>query len=233
MKRHLCDAHNIQNVSIQLPELNADDIKGEPMEMQIEGESVTKEFDDDDDDDIAEREEEEEEDEEDAHGDEEHLNGDSQVWRALNCHHFCCDNNFYVSLIESWKIGIKLWYVEHLFQVEDESGENCDDAEKKVPPLRVKLHGSLSSPAASPTASVVTTTTNGAAAAKSSSSATKCKLCGTFASNNSYIMGRHKKSCLKKRRNSKQPQGDEAIEVAVEFNHEDDEDGENGVEETA
>lgn len=42
-------------------------------------------------------------------------------------------------------------------------------------------------------------------------------------------MGRHKKSCLKKKRNSKQPHGDEAIEVAVEFNHEDDE---NGVEET-
>ena len=79
MKRHLCDAHNIQNVSIQLPELNADDIKGEPMEMQIEGESVTKEFDDDEDDDIAEREEEEDEDEEDAHCDEEHLNRDSQV----------------------------------------------------------------------------------------------------------------------------------------------------------
>jgi len=77
MKRHLCDAHNIQNVSIHLPELNADDIKGEPTEMQIEGESVTKELDDDDDD-IAEREE-EEEDEEDAHNDEEHLNGDSQV----------------------------------------------------------------------------------------------------------------------------------------------------------
>ncbi len=121
-----------------------------------------------------------------------------------------------------------------LNQGEDESVENGDDSEKKVPPLRVKLHGSLSSPAASPTASVVTTT-NGAAAAKSSPSVSKCNLCGTFSSNNSYIMGRHKKSCLKKRRNSKQSHGDEAIEVAVEFNQEDDEDGENGengVEET-
>jgi hypothetical protein len=170
MKRHLCDAHNIQNVSIMIPQVDA--VKHEPMmEMTIDGESVTKELDDDDDD-IA----------------------DKDV-----------DND-------------------------DENERNSGDesSEKKVPPLRVRLNGGgHNSTEVSPTASLVQSSIGSA----NGKSVLSCKLCGNFTTNNSYFLARHKKSCMKKKREGKKSD-DQAVEVAVEFDLDEDPENENGIEET-
>ena len=135
MKRHLCEAHNIQNVSVTLPE-NADSVKDEPAEFVIEGESVTQEV-----------------------GDE---------------------------IIES----------------ETGTSPGNESSEKRVPPIRVKLHGTLNSPESSPRASVVPATKPVASipANDKSNPSLACKFCGSYTAKNAYLLSRHKKACLKRRR---------------------------------
>jgi hypothetical protein len=184
MKRHLCEAHDIQNVSVQLPE-----VKNEPLELELDGESVTKELED----------ERDECDERDDHDITENGDGEDD------------------SLVEESSEAVDKVPVDEIAVDENQ--------EKRVPPLRVKLHGgNLNSPDASPTASLVQPANGKPATAPTLS----CSLCGHFTTNNSYILGRHKKSCLKRKKDlsRKSISGDEGIEVAVEFNNA------NGIEET-
>ena len=139
------------------------------MELQLEGECVTKELDDFEDDDIADH-------------------SDIAVQ----------DENADQSDI-----------AEPDDEAEKPATKKIHDSGKKVPPLRVKLNGpALSSPDASPTATVVV---------NSKSQKLTCQLCGDFTTNNSYILGRHKKSCIKKMRDQSKA-GEDSIEVAVDFN---------------
>jgi hypothetical protein len=139
-----------------------DGIKGEPMELELEGECVAKELDDSENVD---------------HGD----------------------------------VALQDDIADHSDIAEPDDEEEKllqnQDSGKKVPPLRVKLNGTLSSPDASPTATVV----------NSKSQSLTCKLCGEFTTKNSYILGRHKKSCMKKMREQGKALED-SIEVAVDFN---------------
>lgn len=96
---------------------------------------------------------------------------------------------------------------------------NSSDGEKKVPPLRVRIPGKLSSPEASPDPSQPPSVPS------TSSSKLVCDLCNTFSSNNSYIMSRHKNACIKKQQkdeSANDPDANDAIEVNVAFNDEDD-----------
>ena len=111
---------------------------------------------------------------------------------------------------------------------EGEEPNGDEGAEKRVPPIRVKLHSDLNSPEQSPRATVVTTpsatttpTTTAATATNKTGTGKAnqhltCKFCGTHKSKNLYLLSRHKKACLKRTRELKRKSAQAAATAAAE-----------------
>ena len=87
---------------------------------------------------------------------------------------------------------------------EGEEPNGDEGAEKRVPPIRVKLHSDLNSPEQSPRAT-----------GKANQHLT-CKFCGTHKSKNLYLLSRHKKACLKRTRELKRKSAQAAATAAAE-----------------